>query len=392
MTKSRKTLIAVLISILAVLLILAAVLSVYVVSLYNKVTYDPDASFAPNLVNEYLREAIDALNNGADINEVIQNPNLTAEQIDALKKYYEDIQNTVAGTDSPNIGDIISEVENGKTTNPITGENVMNILFLGTDERTAGEAARSDCMMIVSINMEKKQVTISSLMRDMYLKIEGLDKYNRINAAFQFGGVSMLKDTIRSYMGVEIDIYARVNFDSFQEIIDSIGGVDVELSSDSSVRALEIKHLEQYTDFSTSQIIEGTEYSYHLTGAQALRYCRDRYTGDGDFGRTERQRKILSSIVTKAQGMSFTELMAALPKILPLVTTDLTLGDCTKLLTSVATSYSSYKIQTFRIPADKTWKYATINGMEVLSVDYVTNRELWSELVYGENWRDLIQD
>ena len=75
--------------------------------------------------------------------------------------------------------------------------------------------------------------------------------------------------------------------------------------------------------------------------------------------------------------------MEFIPVVLPLITTDLTVADCTKLLASVGTSYSSYKIQTFRVPADKTWSYARINGMSVLSVDFEKNKQLLHELLFG---------
>ena len=75
--------------------------------------------------------------------------------------------------------------------------------------------------------------------------------------------------------------------------------------------------------------------------------------------------------------------MQFIPEVLPLITTDLSVADCTQLLASVGTSYTSYKIQTFRVPADRTWKYATINKMSVLSVDFEENKRLLHQLLFG---------
>lgn len=390
MTKTRKILIIVLVCILALLIIAASVLAAYAVGLYNKMNYDPNADFAPTVeVNDALLRAYDKLNEGISIDEVIKDPELTPEQIEILKNYAASTDTrdpNYTGTDTP-----ISSITPPVIEPPISTDGIMNILFLGTDERPGETQTRTDSIIVVSVNTNTKQITFTSLMRDMYIEIVGLGRNNKINAAYQFGGVKMLNDTIKTYLCIETDNYVRVGFESFQVIIDEIGGVDVPFSEKEKAREQEIKRLKKYTDFSEKQLVSGTDGTYHLTGEQALYYCRDRYSGAGvsgvehdDFGRTERQRKVLGAVVKKAQSMEFSELMAALPEILPLVTTDLTLGDCTKLLTSVATTYKDYTIQNFRIPADKTWDNATINGSSVLEVDYTKNAKLWREMVYGK--------
>lgn len=393
MTKSRKILVIVLFSILALLIVVAVVLGVYAVNLYKKMNIDPEGTFANSvMVNDALLRGYDKLNAGVSIDEVIKDPELTEDQINVLKEYAANLSidpNYTGSTYEPPV------VDRPQIDPPVASDKVINILFLGTDERTLeydDKNAHTDSMIVVSINTKTKEVTFTSLLRDMYIEIVGLGRYDRLNTAYMIGGVSMLSNTIQAYLGIEIDNYVRVNFESFKTIIDSLGGVDVPFNSIEGIRNAEIKRLRNFTDFSTDQLVKGTEGTYHLTGKQALYYCRDRYSGntipggkDGDFGRTDRQRRVMNALIKKAQSMPFTDLMSALPEILPLVTTDLTLGDCTKLLTSVATTYDEYKTQSICIPADSTWAYLTLpNGNEVLEVNYSKNAKLWKEEVYGE--------
>lgn len=390
MSKTNKILVIVLISILAMLIVASTILGSYAIGLYNSMTIDPDAAFASTAeVNDVFLAAYDKLLDGVPIEEVIKDPNLTAEQIAILKKYAEDLEidPEYTGTDTP-----ISDIVPPTLELPESSKGVINILFLGTDDRAGVSGARSDTMIVVSINTKTKEITFTSLLRDMYIELVGLGRNNKLNAAYQLGGVKMLNDTIKTYLGIETSNYVRVDFESFKTIIDEFGGIDVPFSDNEEVRKQEIKRLKsKASDFSESQLVAGTKGTYHLTGAQALFYCRDRYSGntvegapDGDFGRTERQRKVLGAMVEKAQSMKFDELLGALPEILPLVTTDLTLGDCTKLLSSVATTYSQYTVRNYRIPANKTWNYAKIKGQSVLEVNYDKNAKLWKEFIYGE--------
>lgn len=391
MTKTNKLLILILVLILVLLIIVSSVLGVYLwgLNLYKKMNFDPNADFAVTVDrNQAFMNAYDKLIAGVPIEEVIKDSELTPEQIEVLIDYANGMEIDPEYTGSGTVSDVKPPV----IVPPMASDGIINIMFLGTDERPGEKTARSDSMIVVTINTQTKEIIFTSLMRDMYIELVGMDRNDRLNAAYRFGGVQMLNDTIKKYLGIETENYVRVNFDSFETIIDQIGGVDVPFNDNTEVRNAEIKRLKNFTDFSTDQLVQGTEYTYHLSGIQALYYCRDRYSGNtvkgfkgADFGRTERQRKVLSSIVKKAQGMGLTDLLDAMPEILALVTTDLTFDDCTNLLLSVGTSYSNYTIKNFRIPADNTWKYATTAyGASVIEVDYEENARLWKEFVYGE--------
>lgn len=396
MTKSRKILIIVLFSVLAVLIVIAACLGVYAFKLYNKMTYDPQGTFADSVVvNDALLRAYDKLNEGVSIDEVVLDPELTEDQIKVLREYALGLN---FETDFTGKTDVVTTVERPVIDQPVVTQDVINILFLGTDERGNETAQHTDSMIVVSINTKTQEVTFTSLLRDMYIEIVGLGRWDRLNTAFSFGGIQWLTDTIKLYLGIEIDNYVRVNFESFKTIINELGGVDVPFNEIKEIRDEEIARLRRQSDFSTSQLVKGTEGTYHLTGEQALYYCRDRYSGntikggkDGDFGRTDRQRRVMGALVKKAQSMSFTDLLSAMEEILPLVTTDLLMEDCVKLLTSVMTTYDDFKTRSYCIPSGKYGDYADYvyktlpNGNEVIQVNnYANQGKMWKELIYGE--------
>lgn len=382
---AKKVILATLFSLLAVLLVLLIGMGAYAYSLYNKMTIAPTGD---STISQSKADAAVLLQSGVTLDEILKdekNYKFTLQDVKELEYHYMDWLQSQTGEEDSDPGIVIELEKEPPAAEPLPpeAEKLINILFLGTDERKQGTRGRTDAIIAVTINTEKKTITMTSFLRDVYVKLSGTNSYNRINAAYVFGGVGAVQNTITDYFGLEFDNYAQVNFSSFEKVIDAIGGVDMELT------AKEVENLVKHTKLDggavfdpAKQKVEGTENTYHLNGKYALRYCRDRYTGDGDFGRSERQRKVLMKIVEKAQSMSFGELMEFVPVVLPLITTDLTVADCTQLLASVGTSYSSYKIQSFRVPAEKTWSYARINGMSVLSVDFEANKRQLHALLF----------
>lgn len=264
-------------------------------------------------------------------------------------------------------------------------ENVYNILLLGNDTRGSGVNERTDAMVLVSINKDTRQIVMSSFLRDIYAYIPGWGN-NRLNAANVFGGPELTVQTIEQNFGVDIDNYAQVNFYAFIDIVDILGGVDVELSN-SEIREMNEKMQEvnwfmhKNDAYLYDHNISGGAGSYHLDGAQTLAYCRVRYA-DSDFGRTERQRIVLEQIWSKAKAMSLTEATNLLGQILPQVTTDLSQTDCLGLLAS-ALQMLNYEMKALHIPSDNSYSLAMINGMSVLSIDMDSNSQLLQDSIYG---------
>ena len=167
-------------------------------------------------------------------------------------------------------------------TEPLRKEGVINILLIGNDSRSEGEDGRSDAMILLSISDKTKKIHMTSLLRDMYVKIPGYDD-NRLTAAYSYGGAELLMETIEANFDIEINRYVQVNFQAFAGVVDAVGGVDLELSNE------EVKWVNAYLDeynileerpAGTDYLQENLQGMIHLNGPQALAYCRNRYIGN----------------------------------------------------------------------------------------------------------------
>lgn len=267
---------------------------------------------------------------------------------------------------------------------PVEDEGVINILLIGNDSRTNDESGRSDAMILLSINSETKQMYMTSLLRDMYVEIPGY-KNNRLNAAYSYGGAELLMETIELNFDITVNRYVLVNFEAFANLVDAVGGIDLELSSK------EVEYVNAYLweyNILTDKP-EGTDYMdtslsgvVHLNGPQALAYTRNRYLGT-DFGRTERQRKVLSAVIKKAPVALLTNGKELIEGIMPNLTTNLTQAECYKLGIQGARALS-YEVIPASIPMEGTYKDATIRGMSVLEVDFEANRQFLQDNIYGK--------
>jgi LCP family protein required for cell wall assembly len=284
--------------------------------------------------------------------------------------------------------------DNVNTGTPIVfNDNVLNILLIGTDGRSSSDRGRSDSIIVITINQETKKISFTSIMRDIYVQIPGKG-YNKINAAYAYGGASLLMQTIENNFHLSIDKYVSVNFSGFSKIIDILGGLSFPVTEK------EITYLNRYIgelnslsgiDSDTGKLAATDAGTHTMSGIQTLAYCRIRYTPyvmedgtllDADFGRTYRQRMVLSLLSEKAKTMSISQLDEILESILPLVTTNLTEGECLNLISKV-TSYISYEIGNYSLPVNGSWQYATIDGMSVLSVDFEKNTNALQKIIEG---------
>lgn len=266
----------------------------------------------------------------------------------------------------------------------IKDDGVINILLIGNDSRTNGEDGRSDAMILLSINNKTKEMYMTSLLRDMYVEIPGY-KGNRLNAAYAYGGAELLMETIELNFGINVNRYMLVNFEAFANLVDAVGGVELELSSE------EVEYVNAYLwEYNVlTNRPEGTDYMdtslsgmIHLNGPQALAYTRNRYMGT-DFGRTERQRKVLGAIIKKAPKAMLTNSGELINGLLPNLTTNLTKNECYRL-GFVGAQALGYEIIQGSIPLEGTYKNATIREMSVLEVDFEANKQYLQEVVYGK--------
>lgn len=240
---------------------------------------------------------------------------------------------------------------------------LLNILLVGHDSREEDSPARSDAMILCTYDKDSGKMTMTSFLRDLYVPIPGHGS-NRINAAYAFGGASLLKKTIDQNFNIAIDGCVEVDFSRFSEIIDHLGGVQITLRQD------EADVINQQTG---SDLTEGQQL---LDGLQALTYARIRTLDlDGDFSRTDRQRNVINSLTDSLRESSLKELSALMGKIFPMLTTDLNRGQIFLYTLEILPKLSDMEIISQRIPADGTFVDKTVDGMAVLWADMAAQRK-----------------
>lgn len=243
------------------------------------------------------------------------------------------------------------------------GSDLLNILLIGQDAREGEAQSRSDSMILCTYNKSTRELIMTSFLRDLYVPIPGHGS-NRINAAYSFGGTPLLKKTISENFSVAIDGSIEVDFTHFAEIIDQLGGVEMELRKD------EAQVINKQTG---SNLTEGKQW---LDGFQALTYSRIRsLDSDGDFSRTNRQRKLMSAVVDSLRKSSISELTPVIGQILPMLTTDLSRGQLFLYALEILPNLSGMDLRSQRIPADGTFTDQTIDGMSVLVADMEAQRQ-----------------
>lgn len=246
----------------------------------------------------------------------------------------------------------------------ITEKDVVNIMLLGTDLRSNSysETGNTDSMILLSVNTRDKNIKLTSFMRDMYVTIPERGE-NRLNAAYSYGGPQLLFDTLKLNFNVNVDQYVRVNFSNFKNIIDTVGGVDIELTY------AEAEYMNKYSQkYKTKPVQPGLQ---HLDGAQALSYARCRKI-DSDFRRTERQRRVILSFVEEIRHRSPAQLNSLLNTVLPMIQTNMSKAEIVSLLADSG-RYMNNEIETLNIPIKNSYKPQTINKRSVICPNFELN-------------------
>lgn len=234
---------------------------------------------------------------------------------------------------------------------------LVNILLVGQDSRT-GARERSDSMILVSFNPETGETSLISFMRDLYVKMPEGYQDNRMNSAYAYGGFPYLYEVLQSNFGVSCAGGFEVNFDGFKNVIDTMGGVDIELS------AAEARYI-------GNGCVEGMN---HLDGTKALSYARIRKI-DSDFNRTQRQRNVLQALFSKVKDSDLNALIKLLDTLLPMMKTDMEKTEIVGLLMKIAPMMSDMELEQYRIPMNGGYYDATIRGMMVLVPDLAKNQQ-----------------
>ena len=258
---------------------------------------------------------------------------------------------------------------------------IVNIAFFGLDRRDKKEAGRSDSMMVLSIDEKNKKIKMSSVMRDTYVKIKDHGE-TKINHAYSYGGPQLAIRTLNENFNLDIKNYVAVDFFDLEKLIDSIGGVNVEVNQD------EIKLINDYMGevarIEKKSITPITKPgSQTLSGLQAVAYSRIRYTAGGDFRRTERQRLVLTGMLTKVQSLGVTEFPSVVSKLLPFTETSMNSMDIMKLGTKLITSNTT-TLEQERFPVDGYCNGKTMSGVWYLVADMKATVEQLHKFIYED--------
>lgn len=236
-------------------------------------------------------------------------------------------------------------------------EHITNIALFGLDTRDGDEQSRSDCMMIAVIDNTRGKIKLISLMRDSLVPIDDCGT-DRLNASYSYGGPALAIRTINECFGTDITDYIAVDFEQLVLIIDSLGGVEID------VQEKELAELNRvildYTYEHDDEWIDPIEYAgmQKLNGAQALCYGRIRKNGTGDdWGRVERQGIVLSALFNKVKDSSRGQLLRLMKVLMPYVTTSLSPADLAPLIVG-ALRMGTPVLEHTRIPIDGDWYYS----------------------------------
>ena len=289
-------------------------------------------------------------------------PTLSQEQLNEYLAQEEDADPNAPSMDA---GDV--EFEEHTTQIGGKGSGLVNILLIGQDRRPGESRARSDTMILCTFNKHTKTLTMTSFLRDLYVPIPG-HRSDRINAAYAYGGSALLKQTLTENFEVPIAGVIEVDFSQFSQLIDILGGVEIELRKDEA--ALVNKE-------TGSNLSEGRQL---LTGVQALSYSRIRkLDSDGDFSRTDRQRKVMTALVDGYRNTGLGTLMKLLKQVLPMLSTDMSESRLLLLALEVFPMLPELSMSSQSIPAPGTYTDKTIDGMDVLVADMDAARKLLQE-------------
>ncbi len=271
---------------------------------------------------------------------------------------------------------------------------VVNILLVGADknadEQDKDVERRSDSMMIATLDVKHNKLKITSLMRDMYVEIPGYGG-NKLNAAYSYGGISLLYKTIAQNFGVKMDGYVEVNFDAFVNVIDELGGIEVNLTESEAVNLRQTNYIKRRKYRSVKK---GKQI---FNGQQALGYCRIRhgkkqadghypgvYTASGkgdDYGRTERQRLTMQAILKKVKELSWNELISLAEVIMPNVKTDVDRDDIYSYLKTLI-CMGTTKIYQFSLPIQGGFTSQKIRGQDCLVPDLAANKSALKKFLF----------
>lgn len=284
-------------------------------------------------------------------------------------------------------GYVLEWSENGGEK--IQSKNVTNVLLVGEDgDATEDQNGRSDCIMIVSVDRRNKKIVMSSIMRDSYTCYDTDEgrKYGKINASCFYSGYKGLIETVEKFYKIDIDYYISVNFDSFPQLINALGGVTVP------IQEYEAEYIRRTTVHKTVQSGEAVK----LDGWEALVFCRIRHSdADSDVSRTRRQRTVIKAIIESSTSATNGQLLNAIKQVAPYIKTNMSKKTMIAFGTAaLKNDWVHYEMSQYTYPVtfaqdkeipetDFTGIDATVRGESCWVIDYPRTAMLMQKNIYG---------
>ncbi len=277
---------------------------------------------------------------------------------------------------------------------PVSSTHILNVLLIGQDtrEEKISNASRADSAIIVSVNIDTKQLTMTSVLRDMYVyyEVDGNGMYGKINESAANGGIKTYINTVERYFKISIDNYVIVNFASFPKIIDTQGGIEIPITP-AEVREVN-NHPKRYAKATLPDAVPGENGEYQrvkLNGKQALAYCRIRYI-DSDNARADRQKAVLLELFKKMKGAGKIDTVKTVNSMIGYVVTGYSKKEIVSIAnTAMKDGWLNFKTVTNTVPntenASGGSKFAVAPKNWIWKVDFPKDAcELQNE-IYGKS-------
>ena len=366
MAKIRKkgSMMKILLIVIGFVLLLLLLVGLFIWKKLDMITYADE-------VPAYSMEATEALLDES-VSDVISNSEPVSED------YVVELDPSLETVETPEIPD----------TDVAVDDHVMNILLIGTDERTAqyNTNARADSMILVSINKDLHTVRLVSLERGIGVPIlegELEGQYDLLTHVFRWGGADLLIKTVEHCFKVDVNHYVRVNFAAVEKIVDAIGGIELEFTS------REAHGLNEWAAEHEKQVKSGVN---RVDGNTALRFARLRWI-DSDWQRVGRQRKVILAVVNELKSADLTKLNQLADTVLPLIQTNLTKLEIAELML-YSPNFLRSQFDQMTIPKQGTYGGMGIrNGGGAFAVNYEINNDLLYRFLYeGATSEELLAE
>lgn len=349
-SRKRKTWPKVLIAVIAVLLCLILAVGIAVNAILSKINYDKRYK-KQDVGGDILVEDVSGIDEGAgDTPETLPQFEPLSDNEEVMEKEGEHVP-----FDMSRLGELQDATRrwcaNGS---PVSSKKVTNILLVGMDNQDLYNNSRADAMILISINTETGKIIMTSFLRDAYTYVSNgeYEIFEKMNLANNRGGPEFLISVIEKHYKVQIDNYIAVSLGTFPEIIDKLGGIDINLTE------VEAQALNYYSGVQT------------LDGESALRYARLRKI-DSDVDRTGRHQTVLLACFDKAKQSGASGMLQLINAMLPCVRTGMSKTDILGMgMTAVTSGWLDYEITTQTLPYEEHRNGTTIDGLFYWVTDY----------------------